>query len=74
MTAVDSTTELTPVHDLTAGDVFERHGRTWTVEHVVREWGGSVYVVCTNGGGRLVSGRRDGGRPPRASRLARLVA
>lgn len=51
MTAVDSTTELTPVHDLTAGDVFERHGRTWTVEHVVREWGGSVYVVCTNGGG-----------------------
>lgn len=46
---LDSSTKI-PVHTLTAGDVFARHGHTWTAEHVVRSWGSSVHVICVGGG------------------------
>jgi hypothetical protein len=39
-----------PVRLLKAGDVFDRHGHTWTVEHVVRGWYGSIHVMCEGGG------------------------
>lgn len=42
--------DATPANLLKAGDVFERHGRTWTVEHVVRGWYGSIHVLCVGGG------------------------
>lgn len=45
-----TTDDLTPARDLVAGDVFERHGRTWTVEHAIRGWYGSVHVLCVGGG------------------------
>lgn len=48
---MDAATDgTTPARDLVAGDVFERHGRVWTVEHAVRGWYGSVHVLCVGGG------------------------
>jgi hypothetical protein len=46
----DETPEPVSVRRLAAGDVFQRHGRTWTVQHIVRGWYGSVHVMCVGGG------------------------